>query len=386
MSGPFSDTLRQLEGPAVLWQSPPLAVPASGAGHDFGLHIGLNRGWIAPYLRNAIAADGYSPADTIQLIPHWVQPVGSPGGGVSTRVNPGRLTARVMQGIYELPRGGGTYATLDGTANYKLLYRGVFAAGLGPYPLKARGQPAPAGPILCGETAEFALAAGSTASEVANSASIDPFMWTLFGRCLVADGGCQPGDIMAFGSFKGSGTARGWTTAYSPATRRFILGQYLGAPQMSGKDGALFNPTPANWAFFLRFIGTPIGGALGMPTHPRKRSRAPAPLLWASPEMPFGAGLKPISFACPESFSPALVNALYVCKNAEFGYSVGDWVPVHVDDNNGNGGGFAAVFSNRTVTLAPQAFNAQQYAHSLVDGTFNPLTAANWSWCFVFVG
>ena len=108
--------------------------------------------------------------------------------------------------------------------------------------------------------------------------------------------------------------------------------------------------------------------------------------LWMSPPIPFKAGLSPISFACPDDFSPALVNSVYLCKTAEYGYGVGDWVPAQEGDNNATGGGFSATFDGRNVILAPQTFDVQQYTHRLDGTAFAKLTDEYWSWFFVFVG
>ena len=105
-----------------------------------------------------------------------------------------------------------------------------------------------------------------------------------------------------------------------------------------------------------------------------------------SPPIPLSAGLTPVSFACPDDFTPALVNSVYLCKTAEYGFSVGDWVPVQEGDNNTSSSGFSATFDRRNVTLAPQAFSAGQYTHRLDSSSFSRLTDQHWSWFYVFVG
>jgi hypothetical protein len=384
MSGPFSRSLLRIEGPAVLWESKPMPTPAAGGLVDFGLHVGGNRGWAGAYLKalDADATGGQVKNDMLQYHPCFTQPVGSPGGSITTRINPGRITTRVSQGIYQIRRLGGVYVSAESNPLYGLVYRGIFGAGPGPYRNEI-GNLAPAGPILCGETREFSLNAAAGV-DVPNPSPIEPFMWTLFGRCLVADIGCVPGEIMAFASARASGTVRGWGTTYSPANSRFSVGEYTAPPFLVGKDGASSTFTDSRWAFFFRFIGTPKGGLMGAVPPMPKRVRITPPLLWMSAPIPMSAGLGPVHFAMPDDFSPALVNAMYLCKTPELGFSTGDWVPVSEGDNNGSQAGYAATFNRRTVTLSP--CTSGMAIHSLIDGSNAAMNINAWSWFFVFVG
>jgi hypothetical protein len=227
------------------------------------------------------------------------------------------------------------------------------------------------------------MPAAPASVDIPNPSPIEPFMWTLFGRCLTADLGCVPGEIMAFGSSRQSGTVRGWGLMYSPANSRFSMASHNGEPFLVSKTGTQVAPTNANWAFFIRFIGTPKGGVFGdLPPMP-KTVRSNPPRLWMSPPIPHSAGLVPVRFSMPDDFSPALVNAVQICKTAENGFGGGDWVQASEGDSNATAAGYSATFSRRTVTLTPMSVQA---THSLSTGANVALTPANWSWAFVFVG
>jgi hypothetical protein len=380
--GPYGHQLLQLDGPIVPWQSVGFSPTlASGAGHNVSLAIGNNRGMVGAYanIKGATLLN-YPPGDTIQITPDLMQPAGSPGGQLAMRLNPSKLTSLAQQGIFVADRTSGSDADIAGSSSAELVYRALLAAGPGPYAPSLRGQ-APRGVLVAGETAEFAYV-GATQG-VGAPAGLTPFMWTLYGRCLVAEGGCQPGDIMAFGSYKGAATVKGWSTSYSRKNSYFTLARYSATPNIVGKDGSVLIPTPGNWALFFRFVAISNGP---YPTKAIGRLR-PGPLrMWMSPPVPHSNGLVPVSFACPEGFNPVLANSYYLCKTAEYGYSVGDWVPAQEGNNNGNNGGFSAVFDGRNAVLAPQTFNNTQYIHRLDSVAYALMTPANWSWFFVFVG
>jgi hypothetical protein len=382
MTGPFAQSLIRLEGPVVPWQSPDFTpVPNAGAGHDIGLAVGNNRGMFGSYIRRRAALNNYEIGDVLQLNPDFIQPVGSPGGQLATRMNPSRLTTRVNQGIYATGRTGSGSIALDGSDD-AIFYRALLASGSGPYGSAARGR-APAGPLVAGETAEFPLS-GSFA-EVANPAGVEPFMWTLYGRCLAADLGCAPGEVMAFGSTKQNGVVRGWFTSYSRKTATFSLSVNTNTPRLITKSGPEAVPTVASWAFFFRFVGIARAGLPARSFGNGRREAAPL-AMWMSPPSPFSQdGVR--AFACPEIFSPVLVNSYYLCKTAEYGFGTGDWVIAQEGNNNSQIGGFAATFDGRSVVLAPYGGAAVvQYIHRLDTGAYARMTEANWSWFFLFLG
>jgi hypothetical protein len=258
----------------------------------------------------------------------------------------------------------------------------LLASGSGPYGPAARGQ-APGGPLVAGETPEFPLA-GSFA-EVGNPAGIEPFMWTLYGRCLAADLGCVPGEVMAFASTKQNGSVRGWVTSYSRKTAKFSLSVNTNTPRLVTKTGPEAVPTVASWAFFFRFVGIAQGGLIPRALGNGRREAAPL-AMWMSPPSPFSQdGAR--AFACPENFSPALVNSYYLCKTPEYGFGAGDWVVAQEGNNNSQTGGFVATFDGRNAVLTPHGGAAiTQYIHRLDTGAYARMTEANWSWFFLFVG
>jgi hypothetical protein len=374
---------KNLEGPAVMWQSPkytPLPA-ASSAAHDFGLHAGQNRGMFGAFLHSLVDQQGYTRGDTIQLVPDYLAVGGSPGGQLAHRVSPGRITTRTSQDIYSANRTSAARIDIGGSATFALSYRGIFAGGPGPYaPDLGIG-----GPMLAGETPEFTLT--GTFVEVANPTDLDPHMWTLFGRCLAAEGGCTPGEIMAFGSSK-NGSAAGFVISYSPSRHKFTVTSQNGVQcRCVGKDGTPFVVTPSSWACFLRFSGRSTAAGGGNPRVMRSGRSAGRPLrLWATRQVPFSEGLVPVGAVLDEGFTPVLAQAMCVCKREENGYRVGDWIAAQEGHNIGGGdGGFTAVMDGRTLVLAPNVSHVQK-THSLVDGAWVTMTAANWSWFFVFVG
>jgi hypothetical protein len=291
------------------------------------------------------------------------------------------VRSRSAQGIYITRPAGGGNITPDGDPAYKQVYRGILAAGPGPYPNGLRGA-APAGPIVGGETAEFSPT-GAGRKDVANPTPIEPFMWTLFGRCLVADMGYSPGEIVALTCSRGAATVRGWSTSYSPARNMFTLGEDT-LPFFVGKNGASSTMTASRWSLFFRFIGTPKAGPYGRLDVKDKMLRQQPMRLWQSPPVQHAAGLNAINFAMPEGFTPYLVNGIQICTAPELGFGAGDWCVANEGDNNGASyAGYAVSFKDRNCVISPAT---NQYTHSFLNGANSALTPANWSWSVIFVG
>ena len=385
MSELYGDHLRKLEGPVLPYQSRPFGPPMASSGDiiEFGLSIGNNRGLYGSYAKNIIASGGYSTDDVICLTPDFMEPVATPGGNIQIRVNPSKITARILQNIYNTNRTSGARFDLDGSVNFSLMFRGLFAAGPGPYGNNLTGK-APNGPMVAGETAEFSLSGNF--AEIGCPSDIDPFMWTLFGRCLVADGGCAIGDIMAFGSAKGFGTIRGWTTSYSPDNKKFTLSDYANPPSLVGKASNAFTITLANWSFFFRFVGFQAAGPYGRVNRFKRRTDGEPLSMWMTPHIPFNSGLVPVTLDCGNGFSPSLAFPMYCCKIDEFGFSVGDWVMAQEGNHNSQNGGFSAVFDGNNMTLTPYQNTSTQFLHRLDTGAQAVMTPANWSWFYLFVG